>query len=96
MPEGGTLTVKTRMVNNEVSIRISDTGSGIRPENSRKIFDAFYTTKEKVKGVGLGLSVCYGFIKDHGGNIQVNSRPGLGTTFEITLPVIKNDEPETD
>jgi two-component system NtrC family sensor kinase len=52
-----------------------------------KVFDAFFTTKDSIKGVGLGLSVCYGFIQDHGGDIKVESRPGEGTTFSITLPM---------
>ena len=50
------------------------------------LLDSFFTTKGEVKGVGLGLSVCYGFIKDHGGDIVVKSREGIGTTFVITLP----------
>jgi len=56
-----------------------------------KIFDSFFTTKGEVKGVGLGLSVCYGFIKDHGGDIVVKSRAETGTTFIITLPVFSDD-----
>ncbi len=92
MPEGGTLTVGTSAVNDNIHIRISDTGSGIRKENMDKIFEAFFTTKESVKGVGLGLSVCYGFIKDHGGDIKVESQPDSGTTFTIILPLHK----ETD
>jgi two-component system NtrC family sensor kinase len=86
MPEGGTLTVKTTPNKDWVNIEFSDTGMGIREESLDKIFDAFYTTKDSVKGVGLGLSVCYGFIKEHGGNIDVSSRQGEGTTFSITLP----------
>jgi two-component system NtrC family sensor kinase len=86
MPKGGTLTVKTETENNTVLIRIEDTGTGI-PEGIRsKIFEAFFTTKQKVKGVGLGLSVCYGIIKDHGGEIKVDSEEGKGTTFIISLP----------
>ena len=87
MPDGGTLTVVTRAVNDTIRVEISDTGTGIRAENIDKIFDAFFTTKDSIKGVGLGLSVCYGFIKDHGGDIQVESRIDSGTTFIITLPV---------
>ncbi len=87
MPKGGTLTVKTETESNTVLIRIEDTGTGI-PEGIRsKIFEAFFTTKQKVKGVGLGLSVCYGIIKDHGGEIKVNSEEGKGTTFIISLPL---------
>lgn len=91
MPEGGTLSVKTMQNEDTITIEISDTGVGIREENIHKIFDSFFTTKESVKGVGLGLSVCYGFIKEHGGDIKVSSRKGEGSTFTITLPVYKKD-----
>jgi PAS domain S-box-containing protein len=86
MPEGGTLTIKTMSGRGEVLIEISDTGVGIREEHMDKIFDAFFTTKEATKGVGLGLSVCYGFIKEHGGDIKVSSKRGEGSTFTIILP----------
>jgi signal transduction histidine kinase len=91
MPNGGTLTVATRADGERVTIVIKDNGTGIREEHIAKIFDSFFTTKGEVKGVGLGLSVCYGFIKDHGGDIQVKSREGTGTTFTITLPVYNPD-----
>ncbi|MFW2365408.1 MAG: PAS domain S-box protein [Desulforhopalus sp.] len=87
MPNGGSLTVKTRSQDDEILIEISDTGIGIKKENLAKIFDAFFTTKSSVKGVGLGLSVCYGFIIEHGGDIQVESQEGTGTKFTITLPI---------
>ena len=92
MPEGGTLTVKTGAEDGEIVIEISDTGIGIKEENIQKIFDAFFTTKSSVKGVGLGLSVCYGFIIEHGGDIKVESTEGAGATFIITLPV--HSQPE--
>jgi len=87
MPAGGTLSVVTGGDTDKVWVEISDTGTGIREEYLAKIFDSFFTTKGEVKGVGLGLSVCYGFIKDHGGDIEVKSRVGEGTTFTISLPV---------
>ena len=88
MPEGGVLTLETTQIDREMRILISDTGTGIEKEHLEKIFDSFFTTKrESVKGVGLGLSVCYGFIKDHGGKITVDSTPGNGTTFTISLPI---------
>jgi len=89
MPEGGTLSVTIGAENDNVHIEISDTGTGIRKENLDKIFDTFFTTKDSVKDVGLGLSVCYGFIKDHGGDIKVKSELGSGTTFTIILPMLK-------
>jgi len=91
MINGGTLTVATRGEDENVIIEIKDTGIGIKEEHLDKIFDSFFTTKGEVKGVGLGLSVCYGFIKDHGGDIVVKSREGTGTTFVITLPVFSED-----
>ena len=86
MPNGGTLTVATSDDGENIIIEITDTGTGIKEEHMEKIFDSFFTTKGEVKGVGLGLSVCYGFIKDHGGDIVVKSQVGTGTTFVITLP----------
>jgi two-component system NtrC family sensor kinase len=86
MSDGGTLTIVTSNIESDISIRISDTGTGI-PENIRdRIFDAFFTTKQAVKGVGLGLSVCYGIVKDHEGEIQVESEAGKGTSISILLP----------
>jgi two-component system NtrC family sensor kinase len=87
MPDGGTLSVTTAADNENVRIEIADNGIGIKEEHLKKIFDSFFTTKDTVKGVGLGLSVCYGFIKDHGGDIQVKSKVDSGTTFTITFPI---------
>jgi two-component system NtrC family sensor kinase len=89
MPSGGTLNVKTYTDRENVKIDISDTGVGIKEEHIKKIFDSFFTTKDTIKGVGLGLSVCYGFIKDHGGDIEVKSKVNEGTTFSIIFPVQK-------
>ncbi len=86
MPDGGTLSIKTLAKDGRIHIEISDTGTGIREENLSRIFDTFFTTKDTVKDVGLGLSVCYGFIKEHGGDIRVSSTCGAGTTFTIILP----------
>jgi two-component system NtrC family sensor kinase len=90
MPDGGTLTIKTMAKGDNIHIEITDTGIGIREENINKIFDAFFTTKDSLKDAGLGLSVCYGFIKDHGGDIRVSSKWGSGTTFTIILPEYKD------
>lgn len=88
MPEGGDLNICTRMVKSHLLITVDDTGTGIKSENIEKVFDSFFTTKkESVQGVGLGLSVCYGFIKDHGGDIKVESEYGKWTKFTITLPL---------
>lgn len=93
MPEGGTLSVRTRCQGKHIHVQVADNGTGIKPENLDKIFDTFFTTKvNSERGVGLGLSVCYGFIKDHGGDIQVASTVGEGTTFTIVLPVSDHKE----
>ena len=94
MPEGGTLSVTTRTEGENVQVEISDTGTGIRKENLHRIFDSFFTTKDSIKDVGLGLSVCYGFIKDHGGEIKVESEWGSGATFTIILPIFKEGPEE--
>ncbi|RJP86592.1 MAG: PAS domain S-box protein [Desulfobacteraceae bacterium] len=94
MPEGGTLTVKSFMAKGFVNMQFADTGVGIKQENIGRIFDSFFTTKSSVKGVGLGLSVCYGFIKDHGGDIRVDSAPGEGAAFTISLPEVSSEKTE--
>ena len=96
MPDGGTLSVTTAADDENVRIEIADTGSGIEEEHLKKIFDSFFTTKDSVKGVGLGLSVCYGFIKDHGGDIDVKSKVDSGTTFTITFPIIQQSAEKTE
>lgn len=88
MPEGGTLTIETRLQNGAVLVEITDTGVGIAPENITKIFEPFFTTKEVGRGTGLGLAVCYGILTEHGGSLDVQSTLGVGTTFTITLPAI--------
>jgi len=89
MPKGGTLTIKTSSDsdNQKVKIQIQDTGTGISPEDLPHIFEPFYTTKKEEKGVGLGLSVCYGIIERHNGKIEVKSVLGEGSTFIIELPL---------
>ena len=96
MPEGGTLSVNTASDRETVKIEISDTGIGIKEEHLKRIFESFFTTKESVKGVGLGLSVCYGFVKEHGGDIQVRSEEGSGTTFTIAFPLLKPSVEKTE
>jgi PAS domain S-box-containing protein len=87
MPMGGTLRVAVEMPDPEVvEIRIEDTGTGIAPDALARIFDAFYTTKERGKGTGLGLLVSQQIVRDHGGRIQVESEEGQGTCFTIQLP----------
>jgi signal transduction histidine kinase len=71
---------------------VADTGSGIAPEHFPKIFDPFFTTK--ADGTGLGLSVSYGIIQDHGGTVDVQSEPGKGTTFILTFPSVGSPSEE--
>jgi two-component system NtrC family sensor kinase len=70
-----------------VQLTVTDDGEGIPPENLVKIFDPFFTTKSEGKGVGLGLAVSYGIVQEHGGDIEVQSKIGEGTTFTVTLPL---------
>src|ERR1022692_1144250 len=91
MPGGGTLNVATTN-GDMVSVRVSDTGSGIAPEHIQRIYDPFFTTKTAPKegqkrGTGLGLSVTYGIIQEHAGKIRVESNPGAGTTFALDFPL---------
>jgi two-component system, NtrC family, sensor kinase len=89
MTQGGTLTLESKNYQNrDVKIKVSDTGVGIPKESFSQIFEPFYSTK-KAGGVGLGLSVVYGIIRDHKGSIKVDSTVGQGTTFSISLPVFK-------
>jgi signal transduction histidine kinase len=85
MPQGGTLRVTSRAVGSEVQIIVSDTGQGISQDDMRHIFDPFYETDGRA--YGLGLSITFGVIVRHNGNIEVESEPGQGTTFTIHLPL---------
>ncbi len=96
MPKGGKITVKTQTDKKSVSVSFTDSGTGIPDEVKQKIFDPFFTTKG-VRNTGLGLSVAYGIIQRHQGNIQIESQPGEGTTVVVRLPVSKipkKEEPE--
>ena len=85
---GGELGIEAvRPCDGRIAIRFSDNGVGIPDKNLSKLFEPFFTTKKKGKGVGLGLSVVYGIIKELGGTIHVDSKPDAGTTFSIELPV---------
>ena len=84
--EGGELVVGTRPLDsNHVEIYVKDNGSGISPDNLKKIFTPFFTTKPVGKGTGLGLSVCYGIISKMGGKMGVSSNENMGTTFSLQL-----------
>jgi two-component system, NtrC family, sensor kinase len=94
MPEGGRLRVAT-LINGHVEAIVSDSGSGIAPENLKRIYDPFFTTKTAPRpgdkrGTGLGLSVSYGIIQEHAGKIHVESAVGAGTTFHLEFPLLRN------
>ncbi len=86
MPQGGVLGIALSAADGRAVVRISDTGTGIRPDHLPHIFDPFFTTKGIGKGTGLGLSISYAIIKEHEGDIRVESEVGRGSTFTISLP----------
>ncbi len=81
----GNLTITTAQEKNQIRIKIRDSGPGIPPENVRKLFNPFFTTKEK--GTGLGLAISYGIVERHGGKLDVETELGKGSTFIISLPI---------
>lgn len=91
-PGGGLITIRTWQEDEEkVAVSFKDTGVGIRPEDMDLIFQPFFTTKAEVKGIGLGLSVSYGIVKHHQGELRVASEPNCGATFTVILPVKGSD-----
>jgi hypothetical protein len=84
---GGEITITTSADNDNVHISMKDNGIGIDEETIKKIFDPFFTTKDVGEGTGLGMSIAYNTIKKHNGSIKVNSTPGNGAEFIITLPI---------
>ncbi|GAB6097478.1 hypothetical protein JCM14469_37320 [Desulfatiferula olefinivorans] len=94
MDSGGTLHLETRYLDDDrqATIRIKDDGTGISESDITRIFEPFFTTKPTGQGTGLGLSVTYGIIRDHGGDISVASRPGEGSTFTLRLPLSPTHE----
>jgi signal transduction histidine kinase len=89
METGGVLVIRTLSGGDTARVEVADSGPGIPPEHLRRIFDPFFTTKGSRKGTGLGLSVTYGIVKEHGGSIGVDSRPGRGTRFQLEFPLAK-------
>jgi nitrogen fixation/metabolism regulation signal transduction histidine kinase len=85
MPAGGVLMLRTAHKDGEVTLEISDTGTGLTPEESERLFTPYYTTKQH--GTGLGLAIVQAVVADHGGRISVESETGVGTSFHIDLPI---------
>ena len=94
---GGCLQIETKysLAESCIEVGFSDTGVGIPDPNLSRLFEPFFTTKKKGKGVGLGLSVVYGIIQEHGGSISVQSKPDEGTTFQVKLPLKQASEAST-
>ena len=89
MESGGSLAVATWSEDGFARIQVADTGPGIPAEHLARIYDPFFTTKGAKKGTGLGLAVTYGIVREHGGNIEVDSRPGAGSRFQVELPLAR-------
>jgi two-component system NtrC family sensor kinase len=87
---GGRINITSETCGRQVRVTFEDNGPGISEQNLSKVFDPFFTTKEVGSGTGLGLSLCYGIIKEHGGAITVKSKPGEGATFVIDLPATQD------
>ena len=87
----GKLKISSYNDERDIIIKFKDNGMGIASENLEYIFDAFFTTKEVGKGIGLGLSICHQLIKSSNGKIKVFSDVGIGTTFEIIIPITKKN-----
>ena len=94
MPKKGKLTIITERNGNLFVVKIQDTGKGIPEKDIIRIFDPFFSSKPK--GVGLGLTLCYGIIVNHGGTIEVKSKPRKGTIFTVSLPVTQKSERERE
>jgi two-component system, NtrC family, sensor kinase len=86
-PERGTITISNGVEGENIWLEVADNGCGISPDTVQKIFDPFFTTKPVGEGTGLGLSLSYGIVKKHRGDISVSSELGKGTTFRVVLPI---------
>jgi signal transduction histidine kinase/CheY-like chemotaxis protein len=89
---GGKLHVGTRRVGDRIEARVADSGPGIPVAIRNRIFEPFFTTKKEGSGTGLGLSLCYGILQEHGGSIRAESGSGPGTTFVLDLPIVRGEE----
>ncbi|HYN09253.1 MAG TPA: ATP-binding protein [Vicinamibacterales bacterium] len=89
MPKGGWVSVTTRVDGSEAMVEVADTGAGIPSEHLTRIYDPFFTTKPEGGGTGLGLSVTYGIVQEHGGRLSCESDVGQGTRFRLVLPLVE-------
>jgi len=95
MPRGGQVTLATRSVGHWVEVTVSDTGTGMEEDVRKRVFDPFFTTKG-VTNSGLGMSVSFGIVKRHGGEILIESEPGKGATFTLHLPMVPFEEERSE
>jgi len=93
MSEGGVLSLATENLENDLLVRVEDTGCGMAPEVLAHIFEPFFTTKEAGQGNGMGLAMTYALVKSHGGQIDVVSTPGMGTSFRLRFPLSASGAP---
>ena len=94
MPDGGVLSVRGKVKDNNIVLEFSDTGTGIPEKDRESIFNPFFTTKTRGKGTGLGLYIVYSDVKRYGGEISVESETGRGSVFTVSLPLLNGDENE--
>jgi two-component system NtrC family sensor kinase len=92
---GGIIELRTAIDRDRALVEVQDHGSGIAPEHLPRLFEPFFTTKAVGRGAGLGLAICYGIIRDHGGAIEVDSQLGRGSTFRVRLPFTSEPAPRT-
>jgi signal transduction histidine kinase len=95
MPDGGRLDISATLQGDSVRVAVKDSGAGIPPEHLDQVFEPFFTTKEAGEGTGLGLSVSYSIVEKHGGQLEVESQPGHGTTFTVSLPALRESHSRT-
>ncbi len=96
MPDGGRLTIATEDAGDAVLLRVADTGIGMDDATRQRIFEPFFTTKDAGEGTGLGLSTVYGIVSQSGGEIQVDTAPGAGAAFTVTLPAAAGVEDDAE
>jgi two-component system NtrC family sensor kinase len=93
MPNGGEIIIRAKVAADRVRLEVADSGTGISPEDIERVLEPFFTTKPVGKGTGLGLSVCYGIVSSWGGDIEISSQVGSGTTIRLYLAYQNNKEP---
>ena len=83
----GRIEITVRRLGQTAEVRVSDDGPGIRPEHRRHLFDPFYSARQAGRGLGFGLPKCWRIVTNHGGHVEVESTPGQGAVFTVTLPL---------